>query len=172
MVCRLNWKLPSDNPEFALRLGPLREHWEARGPGLLAFAQRQRAWLEVPECVDVVLVAPVGGGGGRIIASRQIELAAVLANPLPLLPEVTRLGWLILCLLVDDVKESIGLIPVVLEAAEHVELAQLNETSVKCALQHWATESEIGGPGLVEWWQDRGGRAASRSEWELALREL
>ena len=172
MVCQLNWKLSSDDQELALRLRPIREQWEARGAGLLSFTQRQRSWLQLPKQVDVFLVAPTSGAGGRILSPHELEFAGVLANPHSVLPEVVRLGWLCLGLTVDNVRERVGLIPVIVEAAEYVELAQLNELSLECAVQNWQTENEISGRQLFEWWHDRGCRAVSRPDWETAIEEL
>src|SRR5262245_6388289 len=94
--------LPNFNEELALRERPLREQWEARGPGMLReIARLTEEELIVPSC-EVILVHPsLGGGGEAHLAYNSVRLEAVLANPVAELPEVVRLAWLIAQLQLD-----------------------------------------------------------------------
>lgn len=57
--------IPNLQQELELRVRPLKEQWEARGPGLLkTFANLTEESLLVEEA-KVLLVHPVLGGGGE-----------------------------------------------------------------------------------------------------------
>ena len=154
MTCTLNWLIPEDDAELQLRLRPLREHWEARGPGMLGRVGDLLPWLDIPSQVTVRLINPQVGGAGRVLDSGEIEFEAVLANPLPFLPEVVRLSWLIATSVIptqangtqptaDSWRTTVSLIPAVLEAAEFVDLARCDEVTVNCALENWGDFSEL-----------------------------
>ena len=81
--------------ELRLRQEPLRQLWEAHGPGLL-LAMIRAAKLELPEQVTVTTVLPLHGGGGEAIREYQnVVFENVLANPVAEVPETLRLAWLI-----------------------------------------------------------------------------
>lgn len=91
-------RLPRLAIELPLRAGPLREQWEARGPGLLRRIARLASHdtnLD-PALADtrVLLVHPVCGGGGWS-ADGAVVFEAMLYNDVPALPEILRLGWLL-----------------------------------------------------------------------------
>ena len=158
MTCQLIWELDKDDPEIALRLRPLREHWEARGPGLLTHIRSHFPWLEIPDQVVVQLVSPHNGGAGKILSHEKIQFEAVLFNPLPQLPEVVRLSWLCSCLGLGGHRESVAVIPLVIQAAQHVELATADESTIQCALNNWFDEriSFISASTLSAWWCNHG----------------
>ncbi len=89
--------------ELALRARPVREQWDARGPGLL---QEWSRLTGVPHSncdTEILLVAPLLAGGGRALLNyRRCFFEAVLVNPHPELPEPVRLAWLIGQLNVDE----------------------------------------------------------------------
>lgn len=152
MTNPVHWEY-DDSSEMQLRLRPLRDHWEARGPGMLRYAQKLLPWTEVPERVDVRLVDPKNGGGGCVV-NGAIEFEAVLANRIPQLPEVVRLAWLVLCQATkaSDV-HAIALIPPTLAAAEYVELARCDEVTLDLAIAEWlATSTSLTGSKLSNWW--------------------
>jgi hypothetical protein len=135
----------------------------------------QLSWLRIPEQIDVHLVNPTKGGAGRLLSSTEIEFEAVLANPLPQLPEVARLGWLCACLAsTGSPKANVTLIPAIIAAAEHVELARLDESSIQCALQHWISDepSLASGQQLFQWWNKVGSAALDQVAWAAAIEQL
>lgn len=146
------WDTANDE-EITLRIRPLREHWEARGPGLLGRLGTLLPWLDIPNEVTVHLVQPKVGGAGRVISRGELEFEAVLANAWPMLPEVVRLGWLVACSAFEaNEQESLALIPPTIEAAEHVELARLDPTTVECAVKQWGS-FETESTALLDWWE-------------------
>jgi hypothetical protein len=163
---------PSAVAELELRSAPLREHWEARGLGLL----HQVGKLTEPEFVvpaaDVLLVLPVlGGAGAAHLLYNSVRIEAVLANPWPQLPEVVRLGWLLSQLNLDLPKHqgelnraqvarlgALALVPIVLAASEIVELARCDVAALTHALEVWRLASSPQEAASVAavldaWWQ-------------------
>ena len=148
-----NWIVDETDQEMMLRVRPLREHWEARGPGMLTHVQKSCSWLALPAQVNVRLVA-AKDGGGTIVSANSIEFQAVLFNPLPQLPEVVRLAWLWSCLSVDqEPSQQLAVIPPILDAAEHVELARSDATTVQQAVVHWLGLAEFPASQLLDWWR-------------------
>ncbi len=162
--------------ELQLRTRPLREQWEARGPGLLMALSRRLSWLTLPSAVTVALVHPVRGGGGLIVSDTTICFEAVLANPLPQLPEVVRLGWFLAQLAARPVLGKVrvscpdrdyienllaaALIPPVLSAGEHVELSSVDTVMIQTALRAWHLTSQStvapSAKRLEQWWRQDG----------------
>lgn len=159
------WEFETDDPALQLRLRPLREHWEARGPGLLSRVQQTYPWIELPSQITITLIDPQRGGGGRVLGSNHIEFEAVLFNPMPQLPEVVRLAWLWGCC--DATTRdglSASLIPVVLEAAQHVELASFDEVTTKLAIENWLDQSNLTPARLIRWYEHSGRHAKTVSD--------
>ena len=172
MLPKLNWTA-DDNQTLVLRLRPLREQWEARGPGLLATTRKRLSWLEYPPQLTILLVAPQQGGG-RVCSADTVEFEAVLANPLAQLPETVRLAWLITQLAVENawsqpvpnavdlaqsqrVRRAVALVPYLIAAAEHVELASYSLDTIRLALQHWlpsrtSEETRVPPQHLFDWY--------------------
>ncbi len=183
MLKAFNRAVPQAAHELELRAEPLREQWEARGPGLL----RGTGKLTEPELIvsnaDVVLLYPVLGGGGRAIvgSSATVAIEAVLTNPVPELPEVVRLGWLlgqpgVLQRTYPTFRSQerlakvgpLAMLPAVLIAAEHVELVRSADATLPRAIEAWHL-----GPAdpviLADWWQRY---QTNRSGWDTALEDL
>ncbi|QDU77600.1 hypothetical protein Pan97_46720 [Bremerella volcania] len=178
--------LPKAAEELSLRRRPLREAWEARGPGLLYFLMRVLPEEFLPETADVILVLPISGGRGTAhLAYNSVRLEGMLYDPHPQLPEVARLGWLISQLNLDLPKYSeeidpdrIGMIarlatlPGILYAAEEVELVKPGSVSLADAMKLWQV-THIGHEALAEivqqWWQTQETRQAP---WRIALMAL
>ena len=157
--------MPQVVEDLALRAGPIREQWEARGPGLLHGVGRLTDAGLVAEQAEVVLVQPVLGGGGRACALYNLVLLeAVLTNPIQSLPEVVRLGWLVAQLNLElpefqgELRRdralmlgSLAMVPIVLAAAEDVELSRCDEATVAVALEAWrgtaGRRGRAAGPG-------------------------
>ncbi len=168
--------------ELELRSAPLREQWEACGPGLLsALAQLIQPELIVPQA-DAILVQPaLGGGGAAHPCYNSVRIEAVLANPIDALPEVVRLGWLVAQLNLDmpdvqgdldaaDVARvgSLALIPPIVEASQQVELARFAPQTIATAVSAW-TDEAADVERLVEWWETY---KSSRPDWAVALGAL
>jgi hypothetical protein len=154
--------------ELAVRGGPLREQWEAHGPGLLREVGRLTEEALVPPSAEVVLVSPfLGGHGVAYPAQNRVTVEAMLVNPLPELPEAVRLAWLLSQLSSDLPRYSevlphgkserafrVATIPAVLAAAAAVELTP-TEASIEHALEAWRLRSQLppgAGEQLMNWW--------------------
>ncbi|MCU0877277.1 MAG: hypothetical protein MUF06_05780 [Pirellulaceae bacterium] len=162
--------LPSLDDELAMRERPLREQWEARGPGILTHvAQLTEAGL-YPEQAEVLLVHPaLGGGGAAHLPYNSVRIEAVLANPHADLPEAVRLAWLLAQLNLDLPAYSeevpadrlphvarLAMLPAVLLAAEQVELVRGGTDLIPRAIQAWHIAVPPGfdvAGTLPEWWE-------------------
>jgi hypothetical protein len=181
-----NAAAPRSLDDLELRSGPLREQWEARGPGVLAQVGRSTEPGLIVQQADVLLVHPALGGAGRAhLPYNSVRIEAVLANPEQALPEVTRLAWLISQLNFDlpihhdhlprERVAQLGacaLIPAVLAAAETVELARYDAATLTLALTAWQapiTDAEAAAQTLIEWWTVY---SESHLPWSIALAAL
>jgi hypothetical protein len=176
--------------ELALRTGPLRELWEAHGPGLLAGVVRRTDRRLAVEAATVVAVQPFGGAGGRSYPPyNALTIEAVLTNPLAQLPETVRLAWLVASLNGDlpDFVESLApgtrtdetqrliqlaVLPAVLEAAADVEVVRPSTELLATAAAAWNAPL-VEGPRTVEllagWWEFT---KTSGTPWPIALAGL
>lgn len=181
-----NAAVPGAIDELELRSGPLRDQWEARGPGLLAAIGRRTEPALLAEAAEVVLVYPATGGEATAhLPYNKIVIEAVLANPYAELPEVVRLGWLLSSLNLDlpryfgEIPSArltrlapLAMLPVALEAAAEVELAAGGPASLAAAISAWRladSTSKSLAETLQAWWQTyQDGRPA----WSVALAAL
>ena len=177
--------LPNVADELTARVRPIREQWEARGPGLLAEIARLADPLAVPASAEIVLVLPyVGGHGVAYPAQNRIVLEAMLVHPLPELRETLRIAWLLSQLNADlpaladvlapksrDNILALATLPAVLSAAEAVELGHCDERSLAGALSAWRLERddpELAGK-LWSWWN---AWLDQRAKWPVAVAAL
>lgn len=156
--------------ELRLRTGPLRELWEARGPGLLAGVGRRTDRSLIVESATVALVPPLSGtGGGEAYApTNVVRFEAVLANPIGRLPETVRLAWLLSQLAAEQVDflaplksggaqdlVAAAMLPAVLEAAADLEVVSDDATLLEAATEAWEIKV-LAEPGRVDllrtWW--------------------
>lgn len=178
--------LPNLAEELPLRERPLREQWEARGPGLLHQLASLTDERLLPESCTIVLLHPALGGAGQAhLAYNQVQIEAVLANATPELPEVVRLGWLIAQLQLDLPAFSdqihadrlphiarFALLPPILAAAETVELAAFTPLALKLAISTWrlAVPADLDAATLLsDWWQTC---RETQPSWPVALAAL
>lgn len=176
--------LPDVLDELELRGGPLREQWEARGPGLLALVSQRTAAELLVESADIFLTSPVLGGDGEAhLSYNSVRIEAVLANPHAELPEGVRLAWLLAVLNQDLPRYSenlsprtrdwvvrLAMLPPVLEAAAEVEWAANTPDVLATALRVWhLSDGRPLAETLSTWWQTY---AESRPGWSVALRAL
>jgi hypothetical protein len=176
---------PGCADELALRGRPLRELWDARGPGmLLKIGEMTDPELILPRA-DVILVQPVLGGSGKAhLLYNAVHLEAVLANSEPSLPEIVRLGWLLSQLNLELPRygerlpatrlftvAALAMVPPTLAAAEYVELGALNEVAVQAALRTWGLtpQGAEAAATLLDWWETY---RETRPAFEVALRAL
>jgi hypothetical protein len=168
--------IPNAGHELELRSAPLREQWQARGPGLLVAIGRATVPELLSERADVLVVHPVTGGGGEpYLRYSTVSIEGVLANPHSRLPEVVRLGWLVSTLRLGLPAFSEGIapgrlvwvaklsmLPAALDAAEDVELAQSDAGVLRLALAAWhlaehdasgGAEVEVLAEPLERWWR-------------------
>ncbi len=177
---------PDVNAELTLRMRPLREHWEARGPGLLAAIARRWPFCAIPTEALVQLAYPVcGGGGDAHLGFNRVTIEAVLVNPLAGLPEVVRLGWFFTQLgLVhdghgptDEARRLVSALALLmtLSAAEEVELLEFNQQTTDQALAAWRAIETMpqSCAEFAAWWRCRSeGVFSARRGWSAAFRDL
>jgi hypothetical protein len=179
--------LPTILDDLTLRSGPLREQWEARGPGLLAGIGRLTERELIAEQADVYPVDPLlGGDGVAHLAYNSVRIEAVLANPVQELPEVVRLGWLLSTLQIDLPKYSeqirrdrvpllarLAMLSPALEAAADVELVRPGPQMLSVALDTWHVSTVKPTAELAEtvarWWETY---REGRPPWHVALAAL
>ncbi|HUE70136.1 MAG TPA: hypothetical protein VMP01_04535 [Pirellulaceae bacterium] len=156
--------------ELDLRMRPLREQWEARGPGMLHGIGLRTDESLIAQEAQVLIVQPALGGGGQAHHSANaVRIEAVLANPHAELPEVVRLAWLLAQLQLDlpaysdrihaerlpHVAAFAMLMPV-LEAAQEVELVHASPALLKRAIAAWhlSVPADLDAPQVVlQWWE-------------------
>ncbi|MDX1963637.1 MAG: hypothetical protein SFX18_10815 [Pirellulales bacterium] len=188
-----NAAYPQLAAELPLRVLPIREIWEAIGPGLLRTVGGLADPRLIPPTCKVLVVQPVSGGGGRAYPmANAVVWEGMLANPLPKLPEVTRLLWLALQLNLDlpllagdlpparaNAVGAWALVPVALAVAAELEQAECTAESVELAARHWlppalaltsdTAQMEEQSATLWNWWQTY---IAMRPDWPVALGAL
>ena len=178
--------VPQMAQQLPVRVGPLREQWESRGPGLLHSIRNLTDENLLLDQARVILVQPVLGGFGAAHPEYNlIRIEAVLAHPVPELPEPIRMAWLLAQLRLDQARfrddlhlsdshriGSLALIPVALFAAEQVEWANLNPATVALACQTWlpagwCTPEEAN--TLWTWWETY---LDHRPSWSVGMQAL
>ena len=172
--------------ELELRSKPLRQQWEACGPGLLVLiGQRTDEQLIVPGAA-VILVHPVLGGGGQAhLDYNSVNIEAVLADPHQQLPEVLRLAWMLSQLNNDlpmhsemihgqalPVVSELAMLPAVLTAAQELGMARMDQASIQLAIEAWSCRipGDVDLADLVTNWWDT--FCTSRPSWNVALTAL
>jgi hypothetical protein len=172
--------------ELAVRGVPLRDQWEARGPGLMREVTRLTEEGVVPEAAEVVLVAPyVGGHGLAHAAQNRVTFEAMLVDPNGDLPETVRLAWLA-CQLNSDLPRYAEALPrsdsarafqlavllPVLAAAEAVELARCDAALVDQALDAWRLRRDLPADASARVWRWWNACLDSPRSWGVAVAEL
>ena len=181
-----NQACPSALEELSTRAEPLRMQWDAHGPGILHALTQLTHPNILPERADVVLVLPVLGGGGTAdLPTNTVRMEAVLADPIPELPEHLRLAWLVAQLNMDvpvfceripgrrvPRAAAMAMIPAILAAAQEVGVAKFDQANVERALSAWQMEwtmvPEIAHM-LLSWWETY---QQKKSRFSMALTAL
>lgn len=173
-------RFPKLAQQLSLRGRPLREQWEAVGPGLLRLIGKQTHEAFLPKGVTALLLLPyLGGGGDCDPRSGTLWIEAVLTNPVPEVPEVLRLAWLVgriglhrglhpqartpapvLPMAVGDRPTdllALASIPIVLQAAAELELVPTPDTApdrIGIAATQWCGQLPPGTIDvLTDWWK-------------------
>lgn len=156
--------------ELELRSQPLREQWQAYGPGLMHTIGRLTEPELLVESAEVVLVMPaIGGHGVAHLGNNRVTIEAVLANPVQAIPEVVRLAWLLSQLQIDLPRYSEriprrrhdwiamhALLPPALAAAREVEIVPQGVELIPQTLDAWYVGDSTDAAGraevLADWW--------------------
>ena len=158
---------PKLSEQLPLRAGPLRQQWEARGPGLLAAIGRLTHQELLPSKATVAMVQPtISGGGGADPGTGFAWIEAMLTNPHQDVPEVLRLGWLLARLglarpaasrLVEADRlpgvASLALLPIMIEAGRELEL--VGDVEVSRLFEVWNLRRLKSSEAIVhlnKWW--------------------
>ncbi len=178
--------VPGSADDLAAGIEPLRQKWNLEGIGLLATMVN---WTEpeiIVEEATVCLVHPVvGGGGAGHLPYNLAVIEAVPDDPLPELPEIVRLVWMLSTLNLDVPRYSesiennrlgtvaaLAMIPVALTAAAELRLTKQLPETLGLAVQSWmpapekATEWKT---ALEQWWETY---STMRPPWPTALKGL
>src|SRR5688500_12944646 len=132
------------------------------------------------------MVHPVLGGGGATYPDfNAVIWEAVLTNPVPQLPEVVRLGWLVSQLNLElprfqgDLPRDraielgiLAMLPATLAAAQELELSPFDEATMAQAIKAWrvaAPRSTAFVHDLMSWWETY---QADRPPWTVAITAL
>ncbi|MAD79651.1 MAG: hypothetical protein QGG71_11520 [Pirellulaceae bacterium] len=183
--------LPGLGDELRHRSRPLREQWDARGPGLLHSLRSTTDHRLYLAHASVFVVHPILGGNGAVDPVRAaLRIEALLTNTVPGLPEVVRLGWLLGQLACHQMLNApigqpacqrncaveLAMVPATLAAAETVELAVCNAQTVRQAITAWqhgpsdedASVADDKAHQLWKWWQS----LKASTPWDCAVVEL
>jgi hypothetical protein len=173
--------------ELELRSGPLREQWQAYGPGLLHQIGKLTEQELIAESAEVVLVQPaIGGHGVAHLGNNRVTFEAVLTNPVPELPEVVRLAWLLAQLQIDlprygerIARERLpgvamhALLPPTLAAAREIEIIASRDDLLLVALGAWHVGDNANrtsrARALADWWA---AYEANPPAWPVAIAAL
>ena len=179
---------PNFESEMHLREEPLRQQWEAYGPGLLRLmAEFSQATLMV-EQAQVILVQPVVGGDGMPhLTTNRCHIEAVLTNVDPRLHETLRLAWLLSQLNLERPAFSqaisafrllhiagLAMLAPTLKAAQELDLCAFDADTLQEALRLW----RIAPPDhdrqhlahvLLSWWETV---ETDRPDWAVAMAGL
>jgi hypothetical protein len=181
-------EFPDFERNIRLRTEPLRQQWEAYGPGLLVLIGQSTDEAAMAERAEVLLVEPcLGGGGFSHLSTNRCHIEAVLTNVDPQLTETLRLAWLLTQLEFERpaysdwinafrLRKIAGLatLPPTLRAGQELGICDFSPTTVQNAIELW----RIAGPGeqpavlreiVMTWWETV---EASQPEWRIALTAL
>ena len=158
-IAAIRGVIPDMRKELTIRTRPLREQWEARGPGLMRavsqfFAANKEYWAfgesENRPAVCCPVYPVLGGAALEHRSPNGVRVEAVLVNPQPDLPEVVRLARALTVQGVfagnfpntDHRIHRWGLvtvlqIPLLLHAAEAVGLCECDAVTIQLAIDSW-----------------------------------
>lgn len=149
--------------------GSLQPDWARRGAGLLTGIANESEPAVLVEGADIVLVFPYRQGlGVSYLPYNLVGIEMTSDDPVPQLPEVIRLAWLLSMLNLDlpryaeQVKSNalwtvgaLALIPIALKAAQTLELAVCDEQNIRQAVENWLPFEEnlpTKAETVLQWW--------------------
>lgn len=162
-------RFPKLAEQLELRSKPLRERWDTYGAGLVRAVGR-RVWGEPPDdwwasSVTALMIQPMrGGDGGYDLERSRLWMEAVLTDVDPTVPEVLRMVWLVTRMAIDGyVRDkssdqslatpwSLISVPLVLSAAEELELIRGGELPIHRAMELWRFGDASAAKTLARWW--------------------
>lgn len=168
-------RFPKSSQQLSLRARPIREQWDGYGAGLLRRIAKKTHESFIPKSADCVLLSPYRGGDGDCDpATSTLWIEAVLTNPVPSVPEVLRLTWLLTRIGIgtmvlptpasDDTENraraslvvALAGLPVVLDAACYLEMTQsptVTASLIDIAIQTWFGPMESAVVDVLDkWW--------------------
>ena len=175
--CRVAFaqRYPKLDEQLQLRSRPLKERWDAFGPGLLRSIAR-RIWDASPPTdwwpptVSGMLLQPVrGGGGGFDSDSSRFWIEAMLTDADPAVPEVLRVAYLVTRMAIEShtrekssehphtLPWSFAAVPLVLSAAADLELVPAKPLPINAALDQWHIGDQQTAAIVQDWWQQLAG---------------
>ncbi|MBN1590209.1 MAG: hypothetical protein JW888_11900 [Pirellulales bacterium] len=161
--------LPELVEQLADRAERLEQHWQQVGAAMLDLIARPiDPRLIVPKA-DVILVPAVCGGDGVAhLPYNTVRIESVETDPVPQLPEVLRLAWLLAQLNVDlpmfsetihrdhlPLVASLAMLPASLASGRELRLCDNDPATVRLAVDRWHL---TGPPGVdladvvTSWW--------------------
>jgi hypothetical protein len=157
-------RFPKLKEQLPLRSGPLRDLWDATGPGLLREIGRRTIEKLVPARTHVLLVQPVRGGDGDLLDGKDsVWMEAMLTHPEPAIPETLRVAWLVARKGFDHESANrwvesdrlpraaaMALLPIVLAAGEELGLCRESDESIRLTAKIWHVGRDV--EALLRWW--------------------
>ena len=183
---RFSQQVPDLANSLVFREQPLKQQWEAYGPGLLHIVGQRTTPNLVVEQATVYLLHPVQGGGGEPhLSHNSVRIEGLLANAHEQLPEVLRLAWMLAQLNNDLPMHSeeisgsrlsrvsgLAMIPPVLTAAAELQLCSFGSSELTTTIQAWhlpVISADQAASVVKEWWEIY---AATRPAWIIAMTAL
>lgn len=180
-------RFPKLAEQLELRARPLKDRWDTVGQGLLREIGRQ-VWADSPPTdwwsprVTALTVQPVRGGDGGFDASQsKFWIEAMLTDVDPTVPEVLRVAWLNTQIAIESYTRdrsadlslaapwSLVSVPLVLTAAQSLELVPAGDLPIRRAMEVWQFGDGATADVLSEWWS---GHLQSPSPLPAALKVL
>ncbi len=181
-------EFPDFDRNIRLRTEPLKQQWEAYGPGLLVLIGQRSDPAAMAERAEVLLVEPcLGGAGFSHLITNRCHIEAVLTNVDPQLTETLRLAWLLAQLeferpIYSDLINAfrlrkiagLAMLPPTLRAAEELGICDFSPMTVQNAIELWRMADPTEQPPvlrevLMTWWETV---EANQPEWRIALTAL
>jgi len=162
--------LPLDEGTSAKHQEPIKLAWADQGDGLLhAVAAQTEAEILVEEATVVMVYPAEGGGGAAYLPYNLVHIEAVADDPVPQLPEIMRLAWLLSVLNLDlpaysdqvtpkslPLVAALAMLPATMAAARTIALAPYDEAIICQAMQSWLAtpDKAVAWSGfLLQWWE-------------------
>ncbi len=165
------------------RIRPIREAWEAVGPGLIQQLARQTDGDLFVESARAIVVEPIAGGGEPYLDFNAIVIEGVLAHPIAELPETLRIAWMapqlnndlpIYSELIPGPRfltvSKLAMIPPTIAGGQAIGICRDESEIWNLAIQHWLSSPPANALDvLAVWWPTyREGEV----DWRTALTAL